>query len=198
MSTYVTVAIPYVNAAPHLGYAYELVQADVYARARRLAGDDVRFLGGTDDYSLKNVLAAEAAGVPDADVRRRPRRRGSSSSPARSTCRSTTSSGRAPTPATDRRSNGCGAPAPPPATSTSATTRATTASAASSSTTGPTLPGGRCPEHGTAARAGRRGELVLPPLGVPGPARPPDRLRRAGRPPRAVPRPRCCRSSAAG
>jgi methionyl-tRNA synthetase len=64
MKTYVTVAIPYVNAAPHIGYAYELVQADVYARARRLAGDDVRFVGGTDDYSLKNVLAAAAAGVP--------------------------------------------------------------------------------------------------------------------------------------
>ena len=63
---YVTVAIPYVNADPHLGYAYELVEADVYARARRLAGDRVRFLGGTDDYSLKNVLAAEAAGQPTA------------------------------------------------------------------------------------------------------------------------------------
>ena len=63
-TTYVTVAIPYVNAEPHLGYAYELVQADVYARARRLAGDDVRFLGGTDDHALKNVLAAEAADVP--------------------------------------------------------------------------------------------------------------------------------------
>jgi methionyl-tRNA synthetase len=63
-TTYVTVAIPYVNAAPHLGYAYELVQADVFARARRLAGDDVRFLGGTDDYSLKNVIAAEEAGIP--------------------------------------------------------------------------------------------------------------------------------------
>ena len=58
-----TVAIPYVNAAPHLGYAYELVAADVYARARRAAGDDVRLLGGTDDYALKNVLAADAAGV---------------------------------------------------------------------------------------------------------------------------------------
>jgi methionyl-tRNA synthetase len=67
MTTYVTVAIPYVNAEPHLGYAYELVQADVYARARRLAGDRVRFLGGTDDYALKNVLAAEAAGVATAD-----------------------------------------------------------------------------------------------------------------------------------
>lgn len=63
-TTYVTVAIPYVNAAPHIGYAYELVQADIYARGRRSAGDEVRFLGGTDDYSLKNVIAAEAAGEP--------------------------------------------------------------------------------------------------------------------------------------
>jgi methionyl-tRNA synthetase len=62
-TTYVTVAIPYVNAAPHLGYAYELVLADVFARSRRQSGDDVRFLGGTDDHALKNVLAAEAAGV---------------------------------------------------------------------------------------------------------------------------------------
>ncbi len=66
-TTYVTVAIPYVNADPHLGYAYELVQADIYARSRRAAGDDVRFLGGTDDYSLKNVLAAQAAGEPTRD-----------------------------------------------------------------------------------------------------------------------------------
>ncbi|HLI01839.1 MAG TPA: methionine--tRNA ligase [Acidimicrobiales bacterium] len=66
-STYLTVAIPYVNAAPHLGYAYELVLADIAARARRSRpGGDVRFLGGTDDYSLKNVLAAERAGVPTA------------------------------------------------------------------------------------------------------------------------------------
>lgn len=67
-TTYLTVAIPYVNAAPHLGYAYELVLADACARARRaLPGAAVRFLGGTDDYSLKNVLAAEAARVPTAD-----------------------------------------------------------------------------------------------------------------------------------
>jgi methionyl-tRNA synthetase len=64
MTTYLTVAIPYVNARPHLGYAYELVLADIAARARRAAGDEVRLLGGTDDYALKNVLAAEAAGVP--------------------------------------------------------------------------------------------------------------------------------------
>lgn len=64
MSTYITVAIPYVNAHPHLGYAFELVEADLAARARRRLGEPVRFLGGTDDHSLKNVLAAAAAGVP--------------------------------------------------------------------------------------------------------------------------------------
>lgn len=65
-STYLSVAIPYVNSDPHIGYAYELVQADIHARAIRQAGDRVRFQGGTDDYSLKNVLAADQAGVPTA------------------------------------------------------------------------------------------------------------------------------------
>jgi len=63
MTFYVTTAIPYVNAAPHLGHALELVQADVLARHRRLRGEDVRFLTGTDDNALKNVTAARAAGV---------------------------------------------------------------------------------------------------------------------------------------
>ena len=62
MRTYLTVAIPYVNADPHLGYAFELVEADLAARARRSLGQSVRFLGGTDEYSLKNVIAAAAAG----------------------------------------------------------------------------------------------------------------------------------------
>jgi methionyl-tRNA synthetase len=68
---YVTTAIPYVNARPHVGFALELVQADAFARHRRLRGDDVRLLTGTDDNSLKNVLAAEAAGVPTAELVRR-------------------------------------------------------------------------------------------------------------------------------
>ncbi len=61
---YVTTAIPYVNASPHLGFALEIVEADVLARHRRRRGDAVRFLTGTDDNSLKNVQAAEAEGVP--------------------------------------------------------------------------------------------------------------------------------------
>jgi methionyl-tRNA synthetase len=62
-STYITTTIPYVNARPHLGFALELVQADVLARYRRSAGERVRLQTGTDDNSLKNVLAAQAAGV---------------------------------------------------------------------------------------------------------------------------------------
>ncbi|GGS76736.1 methionine--tRNA ligase [Nonomuraea spiralis] len=61
---YITTTIPYVNARPHLGHALELVQADVLARHHRRRGDPVRFQTGTDDNSLKNVLAAEAEGVP--------------------------------------------------------------------------------------------------------------------------------------
>jgi methionyl-tRNA synthetase len=64
MTYYVTTTIPYVNARPHLGFALELVQADVLARYRRQRGEAVRFLTGTDDNSLKNVLAAQAEGVP--------------------------------------------------------------------------------------------------------------------------------------
>jgi methionyl-tRNA synthetase len=64
MRSYLTTAIPYVNGDPHLGHALELVQADVLARHRRLRGDDVRFLSGTDDNALKNVEAAVAAGRP--------------------------------------------------------------------------------------------------------------------------------------
>ncbi|MFC4079131.1 methionine--tRNA ligase [Amycolatopsis samaneae] len=63
-TTYLTTTIPYVNARPHLGFALELVQADVLARHRRRLGDRVRLQTGTDDNSLKNVLAAEAAGIP--------------------------------------------------------------------------------------------------------------------------------------
>lgn len=61
---YVTTTIPFVNARPHLGFALELVQADVLARHRRQHGEEVRFLTGTDDNSLKNVLAAESENLP--------------------------------------------------------------------------------------------------------------------------------------
>src|SRR3954454_12558414 len=62
-SLYITTAIPYVNGAPHVGHALEVVQADVLARHARLRGRPVRFLTGTDDNALKNAQSAEAAGV---------------------------------------------------------------------------------------------------------------------------------------
>lgn len=66
--SYLTTTIPFVNARPHLGFALELVQADVLARHRRRRGDEVRFLTGTDENSLKNVLAAEAEGIAVQDL----------------------------------------------------------------------------------------------------------------------------------
>lgn len=60
---YVTTAIDYVNAAPHLGHALEKVQADVIVRYHRLLGEDVFFLTGTDENSLKNVQAAKKQGI---------------------------------------------------------------------------------------------------------------------------------------
>lgn len=60
---YLTTAIDYVNAFPHLGHALEKVQADVIARYQRLRKKDVFFLTGTDENSLKNVQAAEKEGI---------------------------------------------------------------------------------------------------------------------------------------
>jgi methionyl-tRNA synthetase len=69
--SYFSTAIPYVNALPHIGFAFEAVLADVLARHRRLRGDQVRLQSGTDDHSLKNVRAAEGEGVlPDVLVGR--------------------------------------------------------------------------------------------------------------------------------
>ena len=65
---YITTAIPYVNSKPHLGFAMELVQTDVMARHWRHRGHEVRFLSGTDDNSLKNAVAAEAEGLPTAEL----------------------------------------------------------------------------------------------------------------------------------
>jgi methionyl-tRNA synthetase len=64
MKFYVTCAIPYVNAAPHIGHALEFVQGDVIARYHALLGEKTLLLSGGDENALKNVQAAEKAGVP--------------------------------------------------------------------------------------------------------------------------------------
>ncbi len=68
---YVTTAIAYPNAAPHVGHAYEYIATDAIARFNRLDGFDVRSLTGTDEHGLKVAQAAAAAGVPTAQLARR-------------------------------------------------------------------------------------------------------------------------------
>ncbi|OGG04968.1 hypothetical protein A2Z33_06785 [Candidatus Gottesmanbacteria bacterium RBG_16_52_11] len=61
---YVTCAIPYVNARPHIGHALEFVQGDAIARYQKLRGRQVLFLSGGDENALKNVQAAQDAQTP--------------------------------------------------------------------------------------------------------------------------------------
>ena len=66
---YLTTPIYYINGPPHLGHAYTTIVADTMARYRRLAGDDVFLLTGTDEHGDKIAQAAARAAS-----RRRPRR----------------------------------------------------------------------------------------------------------------------------
>jgi methionyl-tRNA synthetase len=61
---YITTAIPYVNAKPHIGHALEFVLGDVVARYNRLNGSETRLLSGGDENALKNVQAAEKEKTP--------------------------------------------------------------------------------------------------------------------------------------
>lgn len=59
---YLTTTLPYVNSDPHVGFAQEIVQADVLARTWRASGDEVFFSTGTDEHGQKIYEAAEKAG----------------------------------------------------------------------------------------------------------------------------------------
>jgi methionyl-tRNA synthetase len=59
---YITTSIAYTNAPPHIGYALELIQADVIARYHKILGENVFFLTGTDEHGAKVVKAAQEAG----------------------------------------------------------------------------------------------------------------------------------------
>jgi methionyl-tRNA synthetase len=59
---YLTTAIAYTNANPHIGYALELLYGDVMARYQRLLGKEVRFLTGTDEHGQKVLKNAKEAG----------------------------------------------------------------------------------------------------------------------------------------
>jgi methionyl-tRNA synthetase len=59
---YITTTLPYVNGKPHVGYALEIIQADVIARFHRLAGDEVVFNVGTDEHGQKIYQKAAELG----------------------------------------------------------------------------------------------------------------------------------------
>ena len=61
---YITTAIDYVNAKPHIGHAFEKILTDTIARWHRLQGEEVFFLTGVDENAQKNVQAAVVAGLP--------------------------------------------------------------------------------------------------------------------------------------
>jgi len=61
---FITTAIDYTNAPPHIGHAYEKVLADVIARYRRQAGEKVFFLTGVDQHGQKVQQSAEREGIP--------------------------------------------------------------------------------------------------------------------------------------
>ena len=58
---YITTAIPYANADPHIGHALEFLYTDVMARYQRLLGKDVYFLTGTDEHGQKMLHTAKEA-----------------------------------------------------------------------------------------------------------------------------------------
>lgn len=60
---YITTAIDYTNALPHIGHAYEKILADVIARYHRLKGEPVYFLTGVDQHGQKVQQAAQREGV---------------------------------------------------------------------------------------------------------------------------------------
>ncbi len=57
---YITTTLPYVNAAPHVGFALEIIQADVIARYQTNSGKEVFFNTGTDEHGLKIYQKAVA------------------------------------------------------------------------------------------------------------------------------------------
>ncbi len=59
---YLTTAIAYVNGAPHIGHALEFIQADAISRFKKMQGDSVFFLTGTDEHGIKVYEKALSVG----------------------------------------------------------------------------------------------------------------------------------------
>ncbi len=60
---YITTTLPYVNADPHIGYAWEVIRADAWARFQRLLNHEVFFNVGTDEHGAKIHERARELGL---------------------------------------------------------------------------------------------------------------------------------------
>jgi methionyl-tRNA synthetase len=65
---YITTAIPYVNAAPHIGFAMEAIQTDAIARFKKQRGFEVRFQTGTDEHGVKIQKLADELGKAPKEI----------------------------------------------------------------------------------------------------------------------------------
>ena len=61
---YITTTLPYINSDPHIGFAAEIIKADVIARYQTQCGAKVFFNTGTDEHGLKIYQKAQEAGMP--------------------------------------------------------------------------------------------------------------------------------------
>ncbi len=67
----VTAALPYANGSIHLGHMLEAVQTDVYVRARKMGGEDVKFMWASDTHGTPVQLRARKEGIePEALIAR--------------------------------------------------------------------------------------------------------------------------------
>ncbi len=67
--TLITSALPYANGPVHIGHlAGVYIPADIYARYLRLRGEDVLFIGGSDEHGVPITIKAKAEGVTPQDI----------------------------------------------------------------------------------------------------------------------------------
>lgn len=60
---YITTTTPYVNSTPHIGFALEIITADVIARYHQIIGEETRFNTGTDEHGQKIYSEAQEEGI---------------------------------------------------------------------------------------------------------------------------------------
>lgn len=59
---YISSTLPYINSEPHIGFAKEIIKADIIARHKRQLGCEVFFNTGTDEHGLKIFQQAKESG----------------------------------------------------------------------------------------------------------------------------------------